>query len=703
MMGWSALLAALLSTAPFSVEQEPNDTPAQATPLTSTTAVRANIFPAGDIDYYSFTAATGDRVYAFTATTIAADSDDTVLTLYTADGVTVIESDDDSGGLGPETSTIASTALPANGTYYISVSGGSASVTVRPYVFFFELQHGTPPMAQTNTGFSPPPEPLPASGWIYGAIAFTGDSHDFQFSANAGDTVYIDMDLDPDRDRPLPLYPGPSTTRFYLGWFNGFGFVMNPATTYRTLPGALSLALTVANTGTYDLNVDTGHGPFLFDVATVPGRDNSACATYTNSTAIPMPVTATPEISSSLSVDSTMMIDAVVATVSWGPGFADYPLEEDLQMRLVSPEGTVVGLFDTLSGRTGNGYTVQFDEEAAYALNDDYLPGIIYQPQARYRMHWFAGEVATGTWQLIVDDKAASDSTGGSLNGWSVILCPRPTPASCGDGSSPEVIYATDFEADDGGFTHTGTLDSWALGTPASPLVTGCHSGTQCWKTNLNGTYPDASSQDLFSPDIDLTGFASVSASWWQKHQLEDASLDHASVDAIGNAGASRVRLFEFTDPTMADAFGVNATVVPTVAGWSEHDAKIDAFAGTDAQLQFHLDANTGGDYEGLVIDDVVVSGCRLAAGSSGGSTSTSGGSTSTSGSSSGGSTPNSGGSGVDVGSTGAASINSSPSPAGATSDESVTSKRGCNAVVPSAFWFAALLFWRARRRSLKQ
>ncbi|MGE0641810.1 MAG: hypothetical protein AB7P46_16210, partial [Thermoanaerobaculia bacterium] len=46
-------------------EAEPNNSAGTASPLTGTNlVVRANLFPPGDIDFFSFTAAAGDRIYA---------------------------------------------------------------------------------------------------------------------------------------------------------------------------------------------------------------------------------------------------------------------------------------------------------------------------------------------------------------------------------------------------------------------------------------------------------------------------------------------------------------------------------------------------------------------------------------------------------------------------------------------------------------
>jgi hypothetical protein len=57
----------------LSREVEPNGAIATATAIAGTSAViEGNVFPNGDIDYYSFTAAAGDRIYAATMTCVPA-------------------------------------------------------------------------------------------------------------------------------------------------------------------------------------------------------------------------------------------------------------------------------------------------------------------------------------------------------------------------------------------------------------------------------------------------------------------------------------------------------------------------------------------------------------------------------------------------------------------------------------------------------
>ena len=74
-----------------------------AKPLVGTsTRITRNLFPNGDIDWYSFSATAGDRVYAALMTAFSAGSStNSQLTLIAANGSTVIEFDEDNGSFGP--------------------------------------------------------------------------------------------------------------------------------------------------------------------------------------------------------------------------------------------------------------------------------------------------------------------------------------------------------------------------------------------------------------------------------------------------------------------------------------------------------------------------------------------------------------------------------------------------------------------------
>src|SRR5882757_843715 len=121
-------------------EVEPNDGLPTANPIASGERIRANL-PASDVDYYSFTAVAGERVFANTVTAgSTGGSSDTVLTLLDSQEMEIEQDDNDGSQLG-KASSIAGREILTSGTYYLKVSNGGAGA-VAPYDLYFQLRSG---------------------------------------------------------------------------------------------------------------------------------------------------------------------------------------------------------------------------------------------------------------------------------------------------------------------------------------------------------------------------------------------------------------------------------------------------------------------------------------------------------------------------------------------------------------------------------
>ena len=176
---------------------------------------------------------------------------------------------------------------------------------------------------------------------------------------------------------------------------------------------------------------------------------------------------------------------------------------------------------------------------------------------------------------------------------------------------------STDFEANDGGFTHTGTADEWERGLPAFAPITSAHSGANAWKTDLDNTYDISSNSDLMSPGIDLTGATGrITLNWWQKFQIESASFDNYWVEVrqVGQPATAR-KVFEWTGATMTRGVGNPAVTVQQSAGWGRVQADISSFAGQMVEVRFHLESDNTVVFAGVAIDDVSVTSCTQIAG----------------------------------------------------------------------------------------
>lgn len=595
---------------PFFYESEPNGTPATANALPGTqVVVYGNIWPVGDLDYFSFTGNAGDRVYAATMTAFAAGATDTTLTLFGTDGTTVIEVDVNDGSFAPSSSSIAGATLPASGTYYLQVRATSATSSMRPYHLYLKVWGGAPLPETEPNDLGVGGQPIPGLGWVSGVIDPAGDNDVFTFNLLAGDTVFLSLDLDPAR-------VGGTTWngRLGLGPFGNPPLVLVVDDANTTSPNSEAFFFTVKESGLYYAYVDHSSGTgaptqtYYLSAVRFPAVPATAnCTTYT-STDVPLVIPTGPAL-----VESTL-------TVPGNPRIADLDVTivlthtnmPDLDVVLLAPGGNQVVLFNDIGVNTQQQMNMTLDDEAAIPAGSyTAVSGMVYQPPNTRRLDWFDGQNAGGVWTLQVYDDLASN--GGVLQSWSMTICEPPPPPLCPAGTTPVTVFSSDFEANNGGFTSSGVQNEWQWGTPAFAPITTCNSGTNCWVTDLTGTYNASSNQDLFSPAINLSGYVGpIRFSWAQKYQIENANWDNSFVDVQLAGGGSPQRVWEWLGPTMSNfTVGSPTVTVPQSAGWGTYTADISGFAGQNIELRFNLSSDSTLNFAGLAIDDVTVTACQ--------------------------------------------------------------------------------------------
>lgn len=630
----------------YASEVEPNGTFATASPLGGTNLVaRGNLFPNGDIDFYSFTANAGDKVYAAIMTSgSAGSSTDSQLTLLASDGTTVIEFDDDNGSFAALSSTIAGATIPTNGTYFLKVNDFTAGTTSeRAYELHLRVQSGTPTPEVEANDTPATANVLPANGWVSGTRnpAAAAERDFYSFAANAGDTVYLSLDVDPERDGTswngrlgLALF-GDASDQILVVDDAGTGDVTpNP-----NIPSE-ALFITVKNAGTYFAFVDSASaavgGPtatYNLSVSVHPAANEGVnCTTYT-STDVPQTIgPGTGLVSSTITVPGNPRIADVDVSI-----VLNHAVMNEIDAHLRSPAGNDNGLFTDIGAAAAGGQAqmdTTFDDEAGTPPSFTVLKGLQIKPEnnstagtastsGAYRLAAYDGENAGGVWTLDLRDDTAN-ANGGTLTSWSLRICEAPPPPACAPGFVAQTVYSTDFEAGAAGFTHTGTQDEWALGLPATVATTTanpiagfstCNSGVNCWKTDLTGTYNASSNQDLVSPSINLAGLSPpVVVTWAQRHQVETANFDHMYVDFRQVGGATPVRLYEWLDPTPISASAGTGNPQVNIGGsygWGVQSRRADSLAGLNSELAFHLDSDTTVQFGGLAVDDVSVTACR--------------------------------------------------------------------------------------------
>ena len=631
-------------------EVEPNGTSATASPIAGTNVViRGNLFPNGDIDFYSFTATAGDRIYAATMTSFSAgNSTDSQITLIASDGTTTIEFDDDNGSFAALSSSIAGAVIPTTGTYFLKVNDFTAGTTSeRPYELHLRVQSGAPTPEVESNDTPATANPLPANGWVSGARnpAAATEQDWYSLTLSAGDSVYLSLDVDPEDD--LTVWNGRLGFALFGDATNQILVVDDAGTgDVSPLPNRPSEAMffTVKTAGTYFAFVDSASaatgGPtatYHLSVSVHPATNEGVnCTTYTSTD---VPKTIGP---------GTGLVSSVI-TVPGNPRIADvdvdlvfnHALMQDVDAHLRSPAGNDNGLFTDIGAAATGGQTIMdvvFDDEAAIPPAFTAFRNTQLKPEnnstagtastsGAYRLSWFDGENAGGTWTLdLRDDTAGAPGNGGTLTAWSLRICEAPPAPACAPGFVPQTVFSTDFESGAAGFTHAGTQDEWELGLPATVATTTanpiaafntCNSGVNCWKTDLDNTYNASANFDLLSAPINLAGLsAPVVVTWAQRHQVETANFDHWFVDYQQVGGATPVRVYEWLEPTPISASAGTGNPQANIggsAGWGVFSKRADSLAGLNTELRFHLDSDSSVQFAGIAIDDVSVVACRAA------------------------------------------------------------------------------------------
>ncbi len=594
-------------------ESEPNDTLGTADALTGTDGrIRGFAVPGTpDVDYFSFTAAAGDRVYAAVMTAFSPSTNSLLDLRDSTDAV--VETDLDDGQFSTSSSSIAGRLIVTPGTYYWRVRENGTS-TIRPYYLYFAIRSGSPTAEVEPNNTTATATALPASGWVSGTRDPASDADFFSLTLNAGDTVYLGLDIDPERDNTQ------WNARLGFGLFgtaNNQVLVVDDASVGSVAnPLSEAFFFTVKDAGTYFAYVDsaaaaTASPTFTYNlnVSVIPAVPVSGCTTYTNST--PTPIADLAMSSSSITVPATanritdveVFLDATHAFMS------------DVDWHLRSPNANDNGIISDVGNATVGGPQTTMnwwiDDEAAIPPSFTLSATMRHMPEAVYRLDWFDGENPSGVWTLDMRDDDSGDT--GTLNSWSLRIC-EDTPPPAGT----QTIYMEDFEASDGGYTHSGTLDEWEYGlpntaatnvAPARASFLNCNSGVYCWKTDLDATYELNSTMNLVSPSIAISaGSTDVRLSWAMRYQMENATFDHAWVDVteVGNPSNTK-RIWQWYGGTMSEGVGNPTVQIGESAGWGIYSGDITSFAGTNVNVTFHVDGDNSLNYPGVAIDDVKI------------------------------------------------------------------------------------------------
>ncbi len=191
-----------------------------------------------------------------------------------------------------------------------------------------------------------------------------------------------------------------------------------------------------------------------------------------------------------------------------------------------------------------------------------------------------------------------------------------PLPGDCPTGTAANILYGTDFESGAGGWTHTGTGDTWALS------ATNPHSGTQAFFAANPATVSD---QRLVSPPVVIpAGNTPISLKFWNWQHMETRTggcYDGGIVEISTDGGANWTQLGGaslLTDPYDGPVSNCCTNPLANLNAWCGNNPQpylnsvvdLGSYAGQTVQFRFRLGSDNSVSRPGWYIDDVVVQNC---------------------------------------------------------------------------------------------
>ncbi len=157
-----------------------------------------------------------------------------------------------------------------------------------------------------------------------------------------------------------------------------------------------------------------------------------------------------------------------------------------------------------------------------------------------------------------------------------------------------DYVWFRDFEADNGGFTVSGTT-SWAWGAPTSGPGA-AHSGANVWATNLSGNYNNSEDGYITSPVINLSAYAGqVPVVQWFQYLQSESDFDYASLEVSKDGGTTWTRVYGEVSGSVD-------------LSWAKRNAVLDAtYAVANFRLRFRFRSDSSVTYPGWYVDDVGV------------------------------------------------------------------------------------------------
>ncbi len=202
---------------------------------------------------------------------------------------------------------------------------------------------------------------------------------------------------------------------------------------------------------------------------------------------------------------------------------------------------------------------------------------------------------------------------------WSTVFSftTEAAPGDCGPGTTPNIVYQTDFEGTVTGWTTGGTGSTWALAT-SNP-----HSPVQHYHANDVGSVTD---QRLVSPAVVIpTGQNPVTLKFWNAQDIESngssSCYDGGILEVTTDGGSTWTQVpgaSLLTDPYDGPVSSSFSNPLAGFDAWcgdpdpyTHSIVDVSTYAGQTVQFRWRLGTDASISQPGWDVDDVVVQSCE--------------------------------------------------------------------------------------------
>ena len=252
-------------------------------------------------------------------------------------------------------------------------------------------------------------------------------------------------------------------------------------------------------------------------------------------------------------------------------------------------------------------YSIQVATDAAFT-------NVVASASGIAATTWSGASLNTNTmyyWRVWADN-----ACGVGTNSATFTFTTVAAPGDCGVGTTPNILYETGFESGAGGWTSSGTGNSWAI------AATNPHSGVSHYHANDPATVTD---QRLVSPAVVIpTGQNPVTLKFWHEPNLEPsgstACFDGGILEVSTDGGTTwsqvpnaNLLAGPYTG-AVSGSFGNPLAGLPAWCGTTSYIntiADVSAYAGQTAQFRMRLGSDNSVSNPGWDVDDVMVQSCQ--------------------------------------------------------------------------------------------